>query len=201
VARPRTAFGWLMLAVLVLGAVMAVTGVLLATVWRVEINTTPVYADITEVSSGGAAGRLSRRLHRSLGWPLALAIAAVVVERAVAATRSRNWPPVVAAAALALTTIALSFTGVLLPWQGFAIFADPSRSFYIVDGVEIGVGTMRRWFLLHTVALTAVWAVLFAATWRLDRRSASGDGQGDAVEDVALAGYDGVGTDPLHHPS
>lgn len=167
-ARPRTVFGWLMAVTLALAAVLAVTGVLLATVYQPATGQAELaYSDIEVRSPEVPWGALVRDMHEDASWLLSGLLLVLLVERVVAVARGLRGRSLAAAGALWVTTLALAFTGSLLPWEAKLLYGD--SAVFIVDGVEVGAGTMRWWFYLHVVVLFALWAALYLVTARSAR--------------------------------
>lgn len=86
-----------------------------------------------------------------------------------------------AATALLVTTLALIYTGFLLPWDQLALWSvtvgtdyqgmlsaafSAEVRFVFIGGVEISQATLRLWLLVHTVVLTVVFAGLLALAAR-----------------------------------
>ena len=84
------------------------------------------------------------------------------------------------AATLFLASLALAYTGLLLPWDQlalwavtigtnirgfFTLFGDEVR-YVLINGVEVSTGTLRAWFVVHALVLPLVFG---AVLWRLRR--------------------------------
>ncbi len=167
------AYRILLAAVMVLAAVLAVTGVWLTFNYRP--NATQAWSDLGDTSSGISGVRLAHQLASALLVPVLVAFLVVGV------VASRRWRP---AAALLVTALALGYTGFLLPWDQLALwavtvgtdyqgmlsaaFSDDVR-FVLLGGSEVSQATLRLWLVVHTVALTAVFAGLLALATRSTR--------------------------------
>ena len=84
------------------------------------------------------------------------------------------------AATLLLASLALTYTGLLLPWDQlalyavtvgtnikgfFTLFGDEVR-YVLIDDTDVGTGTIRAWFVVHALVLPFVAGALL---WRLRR--------------------------------
>ncbi len=143
------------------------------------------WTDIGQVDDGGvslAYGlRIVHRLTSHVAVPTAVAAGVLVALRAGAG--ARRWTGVSLAVGLAVTVLAASFTGFLLPWdqlalwavtvgssiRGYGILFDSSVRFVLAGGVELETGTVIRWLLVHAVVLGPLLAVLVALAWRRHR--------------------------------
>jgi quinol-cytochrome oxidoreductase complex cytochrome b subunit len=109
--------------------------------------------------------------------------------------REWNW---VLGVAMLFSTLLLSFTGYLLPWDQLAFWAvtvgtnivssSPVAGAVVrevlIGGREIGQATLIRFYLLHIVVLPIAVAVLFGYhMWRI--RKDGGLANGDAADDEA----------------
>jgi len=109
--------------------------------------------------------------------------------------REWNW---VLGVAMLFSTLLLSFTGYLLPWDQLAFWAvtvgtnivssAPAAGTIVrevlIGGREIGQATLIRFYLLHIVVLPIAVAVLFGYhMWRV--RKDGGLANGDAADDEA----------------
>ena len=155
---------------MITGAILAVTGVWLTFTYRPSAAQAWSGLDIAPAGIGWA--QLIHQMAAALLVPLV--IASLVVD--VVATR--RWR---SATALLVTTLALAYTGLLLPWDQLALwavtvgtdyqgmlsaaFSDEVR-FVLIDGVEISQTTLRMWFLVHAVALAALFFGLLTLTAR-----------------------------------
>ncbi len=157
-------------AVVVVAVVLAVTGVWLTFNYRP--NAAQAWRDLDMPSAGIGWARLTHQVATALLVPLVVAFLVVGV------VASRRWRP---ATALLVTTLALTWTGFLLPWDQLALWAvtvgtdyqgmiaaafNDDVRFVLIGGVEISQATLRLWFLVHTVALTVAFAGLLALAAR-----------------------------------
>ena len=128
----------------------------------------------------GADGR--RRVHPH---------GASVLHRRYRGTRAVNW---VVGVVLFLSTLFLSFTGYLLPWDQLAFWAitvgtsiakqapivGPTIQFILLGGHEIGQQTLLRFYVLHVFFLPVfVWILFGYHMWRVRK-----DGGLAAIERV-----------------
>ena len=95
--------------------------------------------------------------------------------------REFNWTVGVA---LFLLTLALSFTGYLLPWDQLAFWAitvgtniagsapvlGPKTRFWLLGGFEVGPDSLIRFYTLHVIGLPLLAAIFMAVHfWRIRR--------------------------------
>lgn len=83
-------------------------------------------------------------------------------------------------AGIAITALAASFTGFLLPWdqlalwsvtvgshvQGYGLLFGPTVRFAIVNGVEVSPDTIVLWLLIHSLLLGPALVALLVFAWR-----------------------------------
>lgn len=174
----------------VLLAILTVTGTYLMFFYR---PTTPdAYFDMRELGSTVAFGQAMRNAHR---WSAQLMIVVVAIHMirvfvsgAYKAPRQFNW---VIGMGLFLTTLGLSFTGYLLPWDqlamwavtvgtniaGFAPFVGEKFRQAILGGVDIGNPALVRFYVLHIYVLPALIFILLGVhLWRVRKDGfAAGD--------------------------
>jgi quinol-cytochrome oxidoreductase complex cytochrome b subunit len=118
-------------------------------------------------------------------------MARVFLTGAYRGTRSINW---VVGIVLFLSTLLLSFTGYLLPWDQLAFWAitvgtsiakqapvaGPTIQFILLGGHEIGQQTLLRFYVLHVFFLPVIALLLFGYhMWRVRK-----DGGLAAIERV-----------------
>ena len=161
--------------------VLTVTGVYL--MFFYVPSTTTAYTNILEIQSQVVFGLLTRNIHR---WGAHLMVFFVFLHMmrvfyhgAYKPPREFNW---VIGVLLIFFTIALSFTGYLLPWDqisfwaitiglNFAgsvpIFGRPSQML-IFGGIEVGQNTLLRFYVLHVIFLPLIAAIFLAVHfWRI----------------------------------
>ena len=161
--------------------VLTVTGVYL--MFFYIASTTNAYTDILNIQSSVAFGLLTRNVHR---WGAHLMVFFVFLHMmrvfyhgAYKPPREFNW---VIGTFLLFFTIALSFTGYLLPWDQIAFWAitignniasyvplinRPSQ-LLIFGGIEVSQNTLLRFYVLHVIFLPLIVAVLLAVHfWRI----------------------------------
>lgn len=126
------------------------------------------HADVAALSAG--AGRVLRNLHR--GGADAMVVAVVLHLLRVFLTgsykppRELNW---VVGVVLLVLTLALAFTGHLLPWD------VASTGAIAAAGVRVDGGTLLRCYASHCVALPLVAVVLMSVHfWRVRKDGISG---------------------------
>ena len=153
------------------------------------------WGDITKIDDGGvrlAYGlRLVHRLVSRVAVPTAMATGVLVALRA--GTGVRRWTGIALGVGLAVTTVAASFTGFLLPWdqlalwavkvdsdiRGYGVLFGPSVRFVLAEGVELEKGTVVRWLVVHTLVLGPAVIALAALAWRRHRTSVPSDERTD----------------------
>src|SRR6187549_1182239 len=161
--------------------VLTVTGVFL--MFFYVPSQTSAYDDILRIQAEVPFGQLTRNVHR---WGAHLMVFFVFLHMmrvfyhgAYKPPREFNW---VIGALLLFFTIALSFTGYLLPWDQIAfwavtigdniasyvpLLARPSQ-LLIFGGVEVSQNTLLRFYVLHVIFLPLIAAVLLAVHfWRI----------------------------------
>jgi quinol-cytochrome oxidoreductase complex cytochrome b subunit len=133
------------------------------------------YADMQKIISDVPLGRLLRNMHR-LGAHFMVAIVILHMMRtyftaSYKAPRQFIW---VTGVILLVMTLVLSFSGYLLPWDQLAYWAvtigssmadaaplfGSAANLLLRGGVDIGAGTLLRFYLLHVFALPAL-TILF----------------------------------------
>lgn len=157
-------------AVVAMGAVLAVTGVWLTFTYRP--SAAQAWPGLDIAPTGTDWPRLIHQVATALLVPLVIALLAVGV------VATRRWR---SATALLVTTVALAYTGLLLPWDQLALwavttgldyqgmlsaaFSDEVR-FVIIGGFEVSQATLRLWLVVHAVALAVIFFGLLALTAR-----------------------------------
>jgi quinol---cytochrome c reductase cytochrome b subunit, bacillus type len=161
--------------------VLTVTGVYL--MFFYVPSSTSAYTDILNIQSTVAFGLLTRNIHR---WGAHLMVFFVFLHMmrvfyhgAYKPPREFNW---VVGVFLLFFTIALSFTGYLLPWDQISFWAitiglnmasytplinTPIQAL-IFGGLEVGQNTLLRFYVLHIMVLPLVAAIFLAVHfWRI----------------------------------
>ena len=158
-----------------------VTGVLLMFVYVPHVDR--AYADVEALSTSVAFGALLRNIHR---WGAHLMVLAVFLHMmrvfytgAYKPPREFNW---VVGVMLLLLTLALSFTGYLLPWDqlsfwaitvstnlaGYAPYVGETMRVFILGSKEVGQDALIRFYTLHVILLPLLMAVLMGLHfWRI----------------------------------
>ena len=182
VARARS----LLLAILSVEiAVLVITGIALFFLYRPSMSQawTDVFAESTD--PGVRVAHALRRIHRLSSY---LAVATAVATGVVVALRARTALRVATGAGIAGTTVAATFTGLLLPWDQLALWAvtvgtdmngyqplfDDTVRFVLIGGAEVSRGTMIRWLLVHMLVLGPGLAGLVALAWSHQRSQSEG---------------------------
>ena len=146
-------------------------------------STSRAYQDIITIETSVAFGQLIRNMHR---WAAHLMVLTVFLHMirvfyhgAYKPPREFNW---VVGVILLLLTLLLSFTGYLLPWDQIAFWAitvgtqmaqyapliGAESSFLLLGGIEVGQGTLLRFYVLHVIGLPLVAAILLIIHfWRI----------------------------------
>ena len=141
------------------------------------------YQDIQAISNSVAFGDLIRNMHR---WAAHLMVLTVFLHMirvfyhgAYKPPREFNWAIGVL---LLFSTLWLSFTGYLLPWDQIAFWAitvgtqmatyapllNTESSFVLLGGIEVGQGTLIRFYVMHVIAFPLIAAILMVVHfWRI----------------------------------
>ncbi|HTE65505.1 MAG TPA: selenite/tellurite reduction operon b-type cytochrome ExtP [Candidatus Binatia bacterium] len=160
---------------------LTVTGVYLMFFYVPSV--TRAFQDIQTIENSVAFGSLIRNMHR---WAAHLMVLTVFLHMirvfyhgAYKPPREFNWA---IGSLLLFMTLALSFTGYLLPWDQIAFWAitvgtqmatyaplvDTESAFILLGGIEVGQGTLIRFYVLHVIALPLIAAILLVVHfWRI----------------------------------
>jgi quinol-cytochrome oxidoreductase complex cytochrome b subunit len=151
------------------------TGVLL--MFYYVPSTTQAYDRMKDLQFVVSAGLFVRNMHR---WAAHLMVASVALHMcrvfytgAYKAPREFNW---LIGVGLFLTTLALSFTGYLLPWDqlafwaitvgtniaGYAPLVGQKLRFLMLGGNVVGQEALIRFYALHVIVLPAVAGLMVA---------------------------------------
>ncbi len=167
----------LLAAVVVMGAVLAVTGVWLTFNYRP--SAAQAWSDVPDADIATDWPRLVHQMATVVLVPL---VVAFLVVGAVASERWRS------ATALLVTTLTLAYTGTLLPWDQLALWAvtvgtnyqgmfgaafDDDVRFVLLNGAEISQATLALWLVVHAAVLPVVFAGLLALAGCTRRPSGS----------------------------
>ncbi|MDP9468983.1 MAG: cytochrome b N-terminal domain-containing protein [Chloroflexota bacterium] len=161
--------------------VLTVTGVYLMFFYVPSV--TRAYQDILSIENSVAFGSFVRNMHR---WGAHLMVLTVFLHMmrvfyhgAYKPPREFNW---LIGVILLFCTLWLSFTGYLLPWDQIAFWAitvgsqmatyapliSDESSFLLLGGVEVGQGTLIRFYVMHVIAFPLITAVLMVVHfWRI----------------------------------
>jgi quinol-cytochrome oxidoreductase complex cytochrome b subunit len=160
---------------------LTVTGVYLMFFYVPSV--TRAFQDIQTIENSVAFGSLIRNMHR---WAAHLMVLTVFLHMirvfyhgAYKPPREFNWA---IGSLLLFMTLALSFTGYLLPWDQIAFWAitvgtqmatyaplvDTESAFVLLGGIEVGQGTLIRFYVLHVIAFPLLAAILIIVHfWRI----------------------------------
>ena len=161
--------------------VLTVTGLYLMFFYIPSVDR--AYQDIIAIENSVAFGSLVRNMHR---WGAHLMVLTVFLHMmrvfyhgAYKPPREWNWA---VGTFLLFCTLWLSFTGYLLPWDQIAFWAVnvgnamaayapavPTESAFIIfGGIEIGEGTLIRFYVYHVIAFPLITAIfLVIHFWRI----------------------------------
>ncbi len=150
-----------------------ITGVYL--MFYYEPSTTGAYGRILDIDYVVAFGQLMRNLHRWGGEAMVAAVALhmcrVFYTGAYKPPREFNW---ILGVMLLFLTLALSFTGYLLPWDqlsfwavtvgtniaGYAPLVGPKLRYLLLGGNAVGSDALLRFYALHVIAIPCFAALL-----------------------------------------
>jgi quinol-cytochrome oxidoreductase complex cytochrome b subunit len=167
-------------AVVVLATVLAATGVWLTFNYRPDAA--QAWSDPGIRSAGTDWPRLIHQVASALLLPVVVAFLVVGV------VASRRWR---SATALLVTTLTLTYTGFLLPWDQLALWAvtvgtdyqgmlraafDEGVRFILIGNVEVSQATLRLWLVVHAAVLPVVFIGLAALAARGVRTRPLADG-------------------------
>ncbi len=160
---------------------LTVTGVYLMFFYVPSIER--AYQDIETIENSVAFGSLIRNMHR---WAAHLMVLTVFLHMirvfyhgAYKPPREFNWAIGVL---LLFSTLWLSFTGYLLPWDQIAFWAitvgtqmatyapllNAESSFILLGGIEVGQETLIRFYVMHVIAFPLIAALLMVVHfWRI----------------------------------
>jgi quinol-cytochrome oxidoreductase complex cytochrome b subunit len=161
--------------------VLTITGVYLMFFYIPSVSR--AYQDILSIENSVAFGTFVRIMHR---WGAHLMVLTVFLHMirvfyhgAYTPPREFNW---VIGVVLLFCTLWLSFTGYILPWDQIAFWAitvglqmatyaplvSKESSFILLGGVEVGQGTLIRFYVLHVIALPLIISILMIVHfWRI----------------------------------
>jgi quinol-cytochrome oxidoreductase complex cytochrome b subunit len=165
----------------VLFSILVVTGVYLMFFYTPTVAT--AYGDMQQLRTGVGFGQLVRNVHR---WSAHLMVLAVLLHMArtfyagaYKKPREFNW---VIGVALLVLTLALSFTGYLLPWDQLSYWAvtvgtnlvhylpliGGTMQNVLIGGEQVGQSTLERFYALHVAVLPALVVVTICLhIWRV----------------------------------
>jgi ubiquinol-cytochrome c reductase cytochrome b subunit len=140
-------------------------------------------------SFGGArpqsAWRVAHRVTSTIFVVTALAWFGLSIAVSIEGLLKRGTPTWIVGAVGVLAALAAVFTGHLLPWEELAlapvrqgefrgygfVFGSSNVRFVLVGSLEVAKATLRRWFLVHSVAIPIGLLALGVVGWRVTRRS------------------------------
>jgi quinol-cytochrome oxidoreductase complex cytochrome b subunit len=160
---------------------LTVTGLYLMFFYVPSIS--DAYQDIQSIESAVAFGSFTRNMHR---WAAHLMVLTVFLHMirvfyhgAYKPPREFNWAIGVL---LLFSTLWLSFTGYLLPWDQIAFWAitvgtqmaqyapilGPETGFFVLGGIQVGGDTLLRFYVMHVIAFPLITAIfLVVHFWRI----------------------------------
>jgi quinol-cytochrome oxidoreductase complex cytochrome b subunit len=164
-------------------AVLVLTGIALFFVYQPSVGQSwpglfDRHANASWSVRFAAGARLLHQLASALAVLTAVATGVVVAVRG--RKNIRQWPGATVGAGLALTTVAASFTGFLLPWDQLALWAVTINSdfngyrplfgthvrFVLIGGTELSPATVTRWLLIHMLVLGPAVVGIIILGWR-----------------------------------
>jgi len=170
--EPQTTFG-LGLICFYLFIIEWITGIFL--MFYYEPSTGAAYGRILDLNYTITFGRVMRNLHRwaaeAMVVGVALHMCRVFYTGAYKPPREFNW---VLGVSLLVLTLALSFTGYLLPWDQLSFWAvtvgtnivsyapvlGPKLRYVLLGGDTVGSDALLRFYTLHVIAVPAVTSLL-----------------------------------------
>ena len=148
------------------------------------------WQDVAALHTSVNLGFLIRNMHRwgahLMVFTVFLHMARVFYTGAYKPPREFNW---VVGVLLLFSTLGLSYTGYLLPWDQLALWAVTvganiasftpilrnNFKYVLFAGVEISGNTLLRWYVLHVLALPFVVVILMSIHfWRVRKDGFSG---------------------------
>lgn len=161
--------------------ILVVSGILLA--FYYTPSTKSAYQSIKDIENVVSYGRILRNMHRWAAHGMLITVflhmCRVFFTYAFAKPREFNW---VVGVLLFLSTVGLSFTGYLLPWDQLAYWAitvgtsmasyaplvgDQIR-YFLLGGNIVGQGALLRFYVLHSFVLPGTMISLLAVHfWRI----------------------------------
>ena len=143
------------------------------------------FSDVAALETNIRFGMLMRNLHRWMAHGMVISVflhmMRVFYTGSYKAPREFNW---LVGVILLTLTLALSFTGYLLPWDQLSIWAitvgmnmagsvplmgEQSR-FILLGGFEVGDAALIRFYTLHVIGLPLLAAIFMAVHfWRIRR--------------------------------
>ena len=178
---------WLGTSSAILFAILTVTGVVLMFLYVPSVER--AYASVKDIEYAVAYGWFLRGLHRIGAHVMVFVVFFHMIrvfltggyKNGVAANQNRpiNW---IIGVVLLLSTLLLSFTGYLLPWDQLAFWAitvgtnialaaplvGEQTRFLLLGGNEIAQSALIRFYVLHCFVLPTVVLLLFAwHMWRI----------------------------------
>ncbi len=166
---------------LALSAALTGTGLLLMLYYHPSVP--QAYDDMKELQFVVSNGAFLRNMHRWAAHAMVLVVFAhmlrIFYHKAYLPPREFNW---VVGVVLLLLTLALSYTGYLLPWDQLAFWAvsvgtnmveatpvlGPRIKFLLLGGNVVGENALLRFYVLHCVLLPlALAGALAVHLWRV----------------------------------
>lgn len=172
----------LLVALAALLGVLIVTGIYLS--FRYRPAGAVVWNDLESARDTLGMVSVVQTTHRLAAFTFVATAVATAIVAFLTLVRNQ-WQIRTLAAFIAILAVALVYTGYLLPWDqlalwavtvgtdqhGYTVLFDNDVKFVLLGSEEIGVDTLRRRFLVHTVVLPLVLlAVGGAFAWLTGRR-------------------------------
>lgn len=161
--------------------ILTITGVFL--MWYYIPSTQDAYDTIVKLETSVTFGQIMRNMHRWAAHAMVIFVilhmTRVFYTGSYKPPRDFNW---VIGVTLFLTTVLLSFTGYLLPWDQLAYWAitvgtqmggsspliGKQVRLALLGGFEIGQQTLIRWYTLHVIFLPLAAILLMSMHfWRV----------------------------------
>ncbi len=174
---------------------------------------TTAYGNIQDIQTTVGFGQFIRNVHR---WSAHLMVLVVGIHMAKVFYRGAYKPPRefnwVIGVMLLMTTLLMSFTGYLLPWDqlaywaitvgasmaGFVPYVGDTVQEVLLGGPVVGGATLLRFYVLHVAVLPTVMVslvVIHLWRWRKDRMFSDGAGPTPTAP-VSLDGHRVLGIVP-----
>jgi quinol-cytochrome oxidoreductase complex cytochrome b subunit len=167
---------------------LTISGLFLMFYYIPSVDT--AYQNIKDLQFVATFGLVIRNLHRWAAHGMVITVwlhmARVFYQGAYKPPREFNWA---IGTLLLLTTLLLSFSGYLLPWDQLAVWAitvgtnmakyapiaGPITRYNLIGGHTVGQGALIRFYVLHVVALPLIGFILMVIHfWRVRKDGFTG---------------------------